>query len=159
MERKRLRLKEFDYNSQGTYFLTLCSLEHKNVFCEIQPEAGNGFDTTVVFSKEGETVKKYIEQMNEFYNDLSVDSYVIMPNHIHFLLTIYKATDSLTPQNTAVAKFISTLKRFVNKEIGYNLWQKGSYDHIVRDEEDYIQHLRYMENNPAKWYEDKYYTK
>lgn len=159
MERKRLRLKEFDYNSQGTYFLTLCTQDRKCLFCEIQTETGDDFETAVVLYKEGETVKKYIEQLNEFYNELSVDSYVIMPNHIHFLLTVYQRKEESTPQNTAVAKFVSTLKRFVNKEIGFNIWQKGSYDHIVRDEADYVEHLEYMENNPSKWNEDKYYMK
>ena len=115
MERKRLRLKEFDYNSQGTYFLTLCAIEKKCLFCEIQPEKGNDFGTSVVFYKEGETVKKYIEQISDFYDELSVDSYVIMPNHVHLLLTVFQGKEESTPQNTVVAKFVSTLKRFVNK--------------------------------------------
>ena len=75
--------------------------------------------------------------MNDFYDDLSVESYVIMPNHIHIMLWVKGAgngpsrtpvTDgpSRTPvptvQNSVPSRFVSTLKRFCNKEYGTNIW-------------------------------------
>lgn len=45
---------------------------------------------------------------------------------------------------------------FENKKTE-NIWQKFFYDHIIRDDEDYIIKAQYIEKNPAKWLEDKYY--
>ena len=43
------------------------------------------------------------------------------------------------------------------RKAGQSLWQTSFYDHIIRDERDCVAHLRYMEENPAKWLEDPYY--
>ena len=40
-----------------------------------------------------------------------------------------------------------------------NIWQRSYYDHIIRDEDDYLKIWEYIDNNPAKWIEDKYHTK
>ena len=42
--------------------------------------------------------------------------------------------------------------------MGSVLWQNKFYDHIIRDEDD-LTKAQYIENNPAKWIEDKYYIK
>ena len=62
------------------------------------------------------------------------------------------------PTNSLISSFVGTLKRFTNKKIGKNIWQTSFYDHIIRDEDDYITKAQYIENNPAKWTEDKYYN-
>lgn len=38
------------------------------------------------------------------------------------------------------------------------MWQRSFHDHIIRGEKDYIEICKYIENNPAKWLEDKFYT-
>ncbi len=54
-------------------------------------------------------------------------------------------------KNSAIAKFVSTFKRFCNKEYEDNIWQSRYYDHIIRNQEDYNETYSYIENNPAKW--------
>ena len=44
-------------------------------------------------------------------------------------------------KKSLISKFISTFKRFCNKEIGYNIWQNRSYDHVIRDKRDYDEHI------------------
>ena len=53
--------------------------------------------------------------------------------------------------------FISTLKRLTNKTAGHALWQRGYYDHIIRNDRDYRRIWQYIDTNPAKWREDRYY--
>lgn len=48
-------------------------------------------------------------------------------------------------------------KGAVTKRIGQTIWQKGFYDHIIRDEADYLRIWDYIDTNPAKWAEDEYY--
>ncbi|MBQ8859725.1 MAG: hypothetical protein IJ015_00130 [Ruminococcus sp.] len=45
----------------------------------------------------------------------------------------------------------------VTKEIGEPIFQRSFFDHIIRDEYDYLKHLKYIDNNPKKWHKDEYY--
>ena len=77
--------------------------------------------------------------MDAFYVHLSVDQYVIMPDHIHLLITIHHGHPGTgVPTRTSeIARFVGTLKRFCNKEYGENIWQSRYYDHVVRNQQDY----------------------
>ena len=87
-----------------------------------------------------------------------------MPNHIHIIIYVKNEKiqidkrPGLTKQNNSVSSFISTLKRFINKEIGFNIWQRGSYDHIIRNGIDFDEHMRYIYENPRNWYFDDLYS-
>ena len=60
------------------------------------------------------------------------------------------------PTNAVIPKLVSSLKRFSNRKAGIDLWQSGYYDHIIRDDEDFLCRWRYIDNNPAAWLEDEY---
>ena len=62
--------------------------------------------------------------------------------------TCVSASDS---KNSVIAKFVSTFKRFCNKEFGENIWQTRYYDHIIRNQTDYNETYEYIENNPLNW--------
>ncbi len=61
-------------------------------------------------------------------------------------------------RNSTVAKFVSTFKRFCNREYGENIWQGRYYDHVIRNQEDYNEIWEYIENNPKKWALDHLYA-
>ena len=61
-------------------------------------------------------------------------------------------------QNSVVSLFVSTFKRFCNKEYGENIWQYRSYDHVIRDRDDYERHLKYISENPLYWKTDELYV-
>jgi len=161
-KRKTPRLQGFDYNSVGVYFITICTKDRQCILSRI---VGTGVldCPQVKLTKYGEIAKKYIQQLNDFYDHISVESYVIMPNHIHILLFVKENGQSRTPvptrANSAFSQFISTFKRFCNKEYGENIWQARAYDHIIRNREDYEEHLRYIYENPIRWKFDELYTK
>ncbi|MBP3375144.1 MAG: hypothetical protein J6L83_00085, partial [Clostridia bacterium] len=118
----------------------------------------------IELTKYGQIADKYIKQLNDFYNELSVEQYVIMPNHIHILLWVKgdgngpSGTPVPTVQNSIPARFVSTFKRFCNKEYGTNIWQYRSNDHIIRNREDYEEHVKYIHENPLRWHCDELYT-
>ena len=62
-----------------------------------------------------------------------------------------------SPTNKTIPHFVSTLKRFVNRDCGTNIFQRSFYDHIIRDEVDYLKIWNYIDTNPQRWAEDKYY--
>ena len=110
----------------------------------------------------GIVVDKYINQFNENYDNITVDKYVIMPNHIHILLFVREngspRTSTPTKQTSVVSHFVSTFKRFCNKECGENVWQRGFYDHVIRCREDYEEIVKYICENPIRWHYDELYA-
>lgn len=163
-KRKSLRLKNFDYSTQNVYFLTLCSKDRKQIFSSIVG-VGAPDDPKIILTANGVIIENEIVKMNELYDNVSVTSYVIMPNHVHLLLAVLPTdTDGTSgapsPTNSAVARYVSTLKRMTNKKSTVDIWQRGYYDHVIRHEEDYCLHLQYIEENPKKWLlgKDEYYA-
>lgn len=102
-----------------------------------------------------------------FYENIDVENYVIMPNHIHMILTIKDQIKenvgtqgtprTSSPTHGAIPQFVSTLKRFCNKEFGMNIFQRSYHDHIIRNQEDYNRKYEYIEKNPLEWKLDEYY--
>ena len=52
---------------------------------------------------------------------------------------------------------VAGMKRYVSKQLGKSIWQKGFYDHIIRDEYDYQIKYQYIDENPEKWIDDELY--
>ncbi len=193
-QRKHMRLERYDYSAAGAYFITICVRNRQCILSHVGTGVLDG--PLVRLTSYGATAEKHILQMNEVYQHIRAEKYVIMPNHIHLLLAVrgngrYVAsadsstvavTDeesgpSGTPvptevadtgmtipspkqnhRNSAVSQYISTFKRFCNKDFGENIWQARSYDHIIRSPQDYNDHLRYIHENPLRWRYDELYT-
>ena len=159
--KESIRLQGFDYNSAGAYFITICTENRQQTLSRIV--GGDVLDAPKVqLLPYGKIADKDICQLNDFYDTIRVDGYVIMPNHIHILLMVFKdgasRTSPPTKQHSAVSQFVSTFKRFCNKEYGINIWQRYYNDHVIRNQDDYDEHLRYIQENPIRWQEDELYT-
>ena len=159
--RKQMRLAEWNYSTEGIYFLTICAKERKAFFSQV---VGCGIlDAPYVqLTKYGESVQRAMLYLSEHTPNICLEKWVIMPNHVHILVKVLPDNSGASrmprPTNGTIPKFVSALKRFTNKEHHIQLWQNGYFDHIVRDEEDFLRIWRYIDNNPAVWLEDKYYV-
>ena len=89
-----------------------------------------------------------------------------MPDHIHAIIILDSdkfanknqgTSKAPSPTNEMLPHIISTFKRFCNSQYGHNIWQARSYDHIIRDEKDYLKIWNYIDCNPGKWTEDCFY--
>ena len=160
--RKTPRFKDFDYNTAGAYFITVCTQNRRLLLSRI---VGTGVldCPRTELTEYGAIADKYIKQLDAFYDNLSIEGYVIMPNHIHLILWVkepFQTTSSgqsRTPVPTNVkrandpcSQFISTFKRFCNKEYGENIWQARFNDHIIRDHKEYEGFLKYIYENPTQ---------
>ena len=159
IQRKAIRLKGWDYSQPGVYFLTVCAAEHKMLFGSVTVGDGACDVPQVRLSGIGQAVESRIADMETRYSNIRVDKYIVMPNHVHLLLRVEPGTSQApSPTNSTVAKWISLWKRFCNRDCGDQLFQRGYYDHIVREQGDYDRIWEYIHTNPAKWEQDKYYT-
>ena len=159
MIRKNPRLPEYDYSTPGAYFITVCT---KGKECTLGTVVGGGaLDAPMVqLSTIGGIVKRDIESTNRI-NGLTVDKYVIMPNHVHLILVVAPVdgtSKAPSPTNALIPHAISTLKRFVHRDTGMQVFQRSYYDHVIRNEQDYKRIWQYIDTNPAKWTDDCYYA-
>ena len=158
-KRKNIRLKGYDYNTPGCYFITICTKNKEKLLCNIVGTDVLG-GPKIIFTQCGNIVDGQLEYMSDFYTHIKIDKYVVMPNHVHLLLRVTERNGPpgrAVPTKSVVSDFVGTFKRFTDRKIGINIWQGRSYDHIIRDEKDYLKIAEYIENNPYKWKEDCFY--
>ena len=177
-KRKDLRLKQYDYSSAGAYFVTICIKDRKRILSNIiKPSAvgvgalddplNGALDDPLTpqtqLTKIGKITEKYLLS-SENIPGVKIDRYVIMPDHIHIIIFLnpneyLKRKDGSsrapTPTNEMLPHIVSTFKRFCNKEIGDNIFQRGYIEHIVRDRADYETRIKYIYENPSHWYYDE----
>lgn len=148
-ERKRIRLKQYDYSTSGAYFITICTADKNKIFWNrvgadtIRPD-------NVPLSAVGKIVQQAINQIPTHYANITVDKYCIMPDHVHLLLRIHSDSNGRIISAPTVSTVVGSLKRWVAKETGQAIWQKSFYDHCIRNKNDYDEIWRYIENNPLK---------
>ena len=134
-ERKHPRLDRFDYSTAGAYFITVCTQNRRCVLSRIvgrglapaewgDPNAvERDLAPAVVLTSIGEIAKEQLFQLEKRYPFLAVDQYVIMPDHVHIILTITDPTlcnASEDMKNSVISQFVGTFKRFTNKAYGHN---------------------------------------
>ena len=148
-QRKLNRIPEYDYSTNGAYFITICTQDRRKILSQI---VGDGFP---VPKPTGKIAEEYIRKIPEKYPTVSVDRYVIMPDHIHMLLRMNHGTGNPSP---TLGNIMGWYKYQVTKEVnsqahitGEKLFQRSYYDHVIRNQQDYNEVWEYIENNPRKW--------
>ena len=139
-KRKRLRLKNYDYAREGYYFLTLCTKGRRQILSEVSYD--DRHCTAIRLTPYGTIVEAFIRSIP------GIDKYVIMPNHIHMI--IHKSNGK------SIVSDMRAFKSLITKTIGTSIWQPSYYDHVIRNDADYLEKWRYIEENPARWAEDEY---
>lgn len=149
-ERKPNRLPDFDYGSNGAYFVTICTENRRHILSDIE---GDGFP---VPKKPGMIAETFIRMIPEKYPCVRVDKYVIMPDHIHMIIFIEKEDGKGNPSPT-LGNIIGWYKYSMTKQINAEkeisagrVFQRSYYDHVIRGEQDYLEIWEYIENNPRK---------
>ena len=140
-DRKRMRLRDFDYSSEGAYFLTLCLQKKLSLFENHQAK---------------EMVEKWIVEIENKYENVTVDCYVVMEDHVHLILFITEGNQiSLSEimkwfKTMTTNEYIRGVRDRVYEPFEKKLWQRSFYDHIIRNDEDLKEKREYVMNNPAK---------
>ncbi len=153
--RKNIRLRDYDYSKGGVYFITICTKNKNPNLWDINVGTTIGRPP---LSGNGQVIDDTINSINTFYPSVGIDKYVIMPNHVHMLISL-SDNDGQTLQTPKIGRIIQHLKGFASKRIGYPVWQSRYYDHIIRDEKDYLLRWKYIDENPLKWEDDELFEK
>ncbi len=164
--RKRNRLQEYDYGTPAAYFVTICAHNHKKLFGTIV--GGDLFHAPIMqLSSIGAVVNHELQSIETYYPNIKIAKYVVMPNHVHMIIHIAARINPCPTKaddiSNVIGKFKAAVTRRVRKE-GYYLrdakiWQFSFHDHIIRNQKDYDEIWTYIDNNPAKWKEDRLFVK
>jgi REP element-mobilizing transposase RayT len=152
------RLPDWDYTSPGYYFVTICT--HK--LCPFFGEVVGGY---MKLSPIGEIVADEWQRTATIRKIVSLDEWVMMPNHIHGIILLLEHTVETTRRvvstNTklkpnSLGSIIGQIKSICTKHIraaGYPdfAWQARFYDHIIRDDLSLQTIREYIQNNPGEW--------
>lgn len=155
--RKHPRLKEYDYAGCGGYFVTFCTKNRKHLLSSVAVGRDALIPPEVELSSIGKVVDEQIRKTEDSYENIHVDRYVIMPNHVHLLLRIEEADGGMRASRPTVQMVVRAIKSLTTRKIGSAIWQTSFYDHVIRNETDYLSIWEYIEGNPAKWADDPYY--
>jgi putative transposase len=148
--RRPLRLKGYDYSQAGAYFVTICTHQRISRFGEI-------IDTEMRLNPDGLVVNAAWHELPRHYPNTSLDAFVVMPNHIHAIIVLADETSKRYPLPEIVRAFKAFSARRINERSqvrGAPLWQRGYYEHVVRDENALMRIRQYIADNPARWSDD-----
>jgi REP element-mobilizing transposase RayT len=168
-QRKWIRLKKYDYSDAGWYFVTICSQNMECLF-------GNVVDNQIKLNKFGKIVQQYWLRISEYFDNVVLDEFVIMPNHIHGIVVIRNSSVGagfprpinqfrpLFGQIIGYFKYQSTKKiNILIKGSGNptptkepnKIFQRSYYEHVIRNEMDLFRIRQYIYNNPGNWEMDQ----
>ncbi|MBL8156342.1 MAG: transposase [Anaerolineae bacterium] len=149
----------YDYASSGAYFVTICTHQRAHLFGRVESDR-------VHLSPWGFIAEEELRHVPERWNDIDLDVFVVMPNHVHLIVLFQgdPATPSAKPPPT-LGHVVGNYKAGVTRRIQHELreiypviWQTRYHDHIIRTQEGYDQIRQYVVNNPAQWSEDRFYS-
>jgi putative transposase len=164
--RRSIRLKEYDYTQPGAYFITICTEARQCLF-------GNVVKGEIQLNCLGQIALNYWLEIPEHFPQIELDSFVIMPNHLHGILVITDKPVGIQqccvprrerfgkPVRGSIPTVIRSYKGAVSKGInvvwktkGQSIWQSNFYEHIGRDEKSVDNIRQYIRENPLVWAED-----
>jgi len=168
--RRSPRLPGHDYRSDGLYFVTICAAQMRLRF-------GTILNGELQLNGLGRLIYDEWRRLAIARANLRLDHFVVMPNHLHGLLRIVEPDErdsrqlsgteagAVTIQSGSLGAIIGQFKAAVSRRAkaeGINgdtpIWQRGFYDHIVRDERTLNEIRRYIIENPARWHDDRLYA-
>lgn len=166
--RRSIRLKDFDYTSEGAYFVTIVTWGREYLLGEI-------VEKEMYLSRRGEIVQKWWDDIPMHFPNVETGAFVIMPNHIHgiIFITEERRGDVISPCNhpnnlggvfpplrkRTLGQIVAYFKYQSTKEINAmdntgtitKFWQRNYYEHIIRNEKELKQKTHYILDNPSRW--------
>jgi putative transposase len=124
-KRKNIRLKHYDYSTDGYYFVTICSHGRK-----------------AVLEKTEKIIEAVLFDLPKRFPGVTIDYHVLMPSHIHIIFVL---EGTKVPLWVVVRAF----KALVTRRSGEKkFWQRGYYEHVIRNEIALFKIREYIQNNP-----------
>ena len=146
--RRSIRLPGYDYSKAGAYYVTIVAQGRECLF-------GQVVGGEMKLSQFGEIVQGVWFDLSNHYAHVELEQFCIMPNHVHAIIIL--KNDDGHPLSEIVRALKSFSARRINAlrgTVGIPVWQPNYYEHIIRNNEDYLAKCGYIQDNPSNWDED-----
>ena len=158
--RKPQRLKNYDYSNAGYYFITMCTQDRINLFDASVGAAPCGRPDSAY-----QMIIKWLKKIEIKFEETRIDKFVVMPNHVHFILVI-SGDHTGSPLHEIVGwfktmttnEYINGVKSEIYLPFNKRVWQRSYHDRIIRNEIEYQRIWQYIDTNPQKWEQDRYFN-
>jgi REP element-mobilizing transposase RayT len=153
--RRSIRLQGYDYSQAGLYFVTICCWNKICRFGKIK----NG---EMILNDWGMIAQQCWLEIPRHFPHAILHEYIVMPNHIHGIIELWgtvgaKNLSPLHGTSRTIGSIIRGFKIGVTKQLGFSIWQRNYYEHIIRNEQSYRNISDYIILNPERWQDDKFY--
>ena len=162
--RKHPRLKSYDYSLPGYYYVTIhaekgapsLSAIWQDVIIAREGQRMPG-RPRIILTESGEIARQQLVALEKRFPMVSIDKYVIMPNHIHVILRILELSAGASPRPTLmdmIGTYKSLTTREINRRAGFSgrkVFQSSFYETVLRNEKAYQACWTYIDENPDKW--------
>lgn len=161
--RNSYRKPDHDYGDDASYFITMCVSNKEKCLSYIKI-CNKTNEPIVVLTKYGEIIAQQLQWLCNQYEYIKIPSYVIMPDHIHFVVEMYnelknRCTKRVKPLAQLMGAFKTTCSKYIHLSGKEDFtWQRNYFDNIITSEHMYNNILRYIDRNPKNWI-DKYRKK
>ena len=162
--RRSIRLPDYDYTQVGAYFITICTHNRMPLFGDVVNEE-------MRLNEAGRIAEKVWRQIPDHFDNVVIDVFVVMPNHVHGIIVItHKHVGARhasplhrahQPSKGTLGTIVGSYKSAVSKQInrtretsGATVWQRNYYEHVIRNETALHDIRQYIVHNPAKWADD-----
>ncbi|MGP8049047.1 MAG: transposase [Desulfobaccales bacterium] len=169
--RVSLRLLGFDYSKEGAYFVTIAVKRRQYLF-------GNIIDNEMNLNEFGKIVAASWDDLSSHFNPaLKLDAFRVMPNHVHGIIIITREKGFGFPSGSSIEtggetpplqkppalgeilgyyKYQSAVRiNALRNSVGTSVWQRGYYEHVIRDDRSLNRIREYIAGNPQRWHLDR----
>jgi putative transposase len=160
--RRSIRIPQADYSHPGAYFITLCAFNKRCLFGTVENAA-------VRLNPIGEIARACWIEIPHHFPNVTSDTFVVMPNHMHGILVIKERARHAVPLRppiesfrrpvhgsvpTIVRSYKSAVTRLVRKSLkneSFEVWQSNYFERVLRDGSEFSKATRYILENPMMW--------
>ena len=163
LQRKQIRLKEYDYSKEGYYFITICTQDRSNVLSKIiANDVGAGpVSAQIKLTNIGKEIENIYLNLEKEFTNIKLCDYVIMPDHMHGIIEICERADTgpaptigdiiCSFKTRTTGYILKGIKNGKYKPFNKRFWQRNYYEHIIRNEKEYNKIIQYIKYNPTIW--------
>lgn len=164
-------MSSYDTARKLYFFISIRTNQNKNILGRIS-------DSELCLSSYGKIADRSVEILNTIHDAIHIEKYIIMPNHVHFLMSIKKAGFEYVPTDSQLRKFIeqicedyktysvNNIREFIEGATSMgvpadhelNLWHKGCHIRGINSMYDYKKATHHIRSNIKEWKLDRYYS-
>ncbi|MBI2019463.1 transposase [Candidatus Daviesbacteria bacterium] len=170
--RKSIRLKDYDYSSNGAYFVTICTQDREMLFGSVGVDPRvDPVNPCMQLNDVGKMVGDWWLKIADKYPGIELDVYQIMPNHIHGIVIIngwthhsigrtHRSAPTIGTiiqwfKTMATNEYIKNVKQSHWPPFNKRVWQRNYFEHIIRNDIELNKIREYIVNNPQTWDRDR----